>query len=176
MPYLEKKRESEPGIAKTVILTERDVQDAARLFRLLADPVRHKPGMPDIPETPFAPDALDRETLVSRARIVLGCRKLRDRYFNPVMFGEPAWDILLLLYISEYSASRPTLTTLSEWIDAPVTTVMRWVDFLEEERLAERQGQPAGGRNAHVGLLEKGRAGLESYLGTVPDEGRPATG
>lgn len=165
MPSSEENSSNKAAVAKTVSLTEKDMKDAARLFRLLADPMLLATAIPDLAA---APGAQDRESLVSRARIVLNCRKLRERYFKPVIFGEPAWDILLVLYIAEHSSGKPTMTRLAEWIDTPLSTVVRWMNFLEEERLVERQGHPTDKRTVFVRLLEKGRNALDSYLGAVP--------
>jgi DNA-binding MarR family transcriptional regulator len=153
-------------IAKTVTLTEKDIKDAARLFRLLTDPVLVASALPDFSFA--APGTTEREILISRARIVLNARRLRERHFNRVMFGEPAWDILLMLYASDQSPGRLTLSRLAEWIETPLTTVVRWVNFLEEEHLVERQAHPTDRRTVFIKLRETGRAALDAYLGTIP--------
>ena len=156
---------SQTEISKTVSLTERDIRDASRLFRLLADPALAMGGLSD----QLAPSSgtQDREILVSRARIVLNSRRLRERFFRRIMFGEPAWDILLLLYVSERSG-RLTMSRLAEWVEAPLTTVARWVKFLEEEHLVERTAHPTDRRTVFISLLDKGRTALDSYLGLIP--------
>lgn len=166
MPRSEANDPSGAEAAKTVTLTEKDIRDAARLLRLLADPALVAIGLPDLLSA--ASETKDRETLISRARIVLSARRLRERFFNRIMFGEPAWDILLMLYVSEQSAGRLTMSRLAEWVETPLTTVVRWVNFLEEERLVERQAHPTDRRTVFINLLEKGRAALDSYLGMIP--------
>ncbi len=168
MPAPATKNRGEPKGPKTVTLTEKDMKDAARLFRLLADHAIAPNGVSEF----FAksPGPADRETLVSRARIVLHARRLRQRHFNRIMFGEPAWDILLMLYVSEQSAARLTLSRLAEWVETPLTTVVRWVNFLEEEELVARQPHPTDRRTVFVTLRQKGRAALDDYLGSVPEE------
>lgn len=160
--------DSNTEISKTVTLTERDLRDVARLFRLLADPAMVANPVPDLHSE--ATGTKDREKLISMARIVLGSRRLRERCFNRIMFGEPAWDILLMLYASEQSSGRLTMTRLAEWVDAPLSTVARWVKFLEEEQLVERQPHPTDRRTVFIILLEKGRKALDSYLGMIPGE------
>ena len=49
------------------------------------------------------------------------------------MFGEPAFDILLALYI-EGDAQPVMITTLVEAVGTPMTTTLRWVEALERER------------------------------------------
>ncbi|HYC94597.1 MAG TPA: MarR family transcriptional regulator [Sphingomicrobium sp.] len=160
------KLDSDADIPKTVALTDRDLRDATRLFRLLADPELMAKFFPEFLSTPAG--TKDRDTLISRARIVLSARRLRDRFFNRDMFGEPAWDILLMLYVSEQTSGRVTMTRLAEWVDVPLTTVVRWVKTLQEEQLVERQAHPTDRRTDFIVLLEKGRKALDSYLGIIP--------
>lgn len=153
---------------KTVTLTERDVRDAARLFRLISDPTLLASGLSELfPSPAQAGSGIDRETLISRARIVFNGRRLRERHFDRQLFGEPAWDILLLLYIAEQSSARLTSTRLAELIETPLTTVGRWLNHLEMDRLIERQPHPTDRRTVFIKLLEKGRAALDSYLGSI---------
>lgn len=167
--------DSEPSnaddeLGKIVRLTDQDVRDATRLFRLLSHPAG---GLP--PETKLlrASDGQPtREDLVARARIILNSRRLRWRYFSPAIFGEPAWDVLLVLYVTEVSDARLTIGKLADWIKTPHTTALRWVGYLEKERLVERQPHPTDRRVIFIRLLEKGRVALEAYLRAVPD---PAT-
>lgn len=166
MPKSEAREPNRTEVAKTVTLTEKDIRDAARLLRLLGDPALAATGLSDLLSATSG--ATDRETLVSRARIVLSARRLRERYFNRIMFGEPAWDMLLALYVSEQSAGRLTMSRLSELVETPLTTVVRWVNILEEQRLVERQAHPTDRRTVFIRLLEKGRAALDSYLGMIP--------
>ena len=159
--------EASSEIAKTVSLTEKDVRDAARLLRLLADPT-----LAENAGTGFfrpGPVTADREIRRSRARAILNSRRLRDRFFSRDLFGEPAWDILLLLYASDQSAGRLTMTRLAEWIEVPLTTVGRWVKILEEERLVERQAHPTDRRTVFINLLEKARTALDTYLARLSD-------
>lgn len=164
-----KSEATDPGgqeTAKTVTLNEKDIRDAARLFRLLADPALVPNGLSEFMAA--APGTRDREVLVSRARIVLNARRRREQFFNRVMFGEPAWDILLMLYASEQSAGRLTMSRLAEWVETPLTTVVRWVNFLEEEGLVRRQPHPTDRRTVFIKLLDTGRGSLDAYLGVLP--------
>jgi len=170
MPKAERAALTEAEIAKTVTLTERDVEDAARLFRLLADPAvlpNLLPGfLPPVGQSPTG--ATDRQSLISRARIVLNARRIRNRYFHPDLFGEPAWEILLAPYVAEESGARFTTGKLAEWIEAPLSTVVRWVRTLEEQSLVGRADHPTDRRIAFIRLLNKGRKALDAYLGAIP--------
>ena len=172
MHYPKSTASSELEVAKTVSLTKKDIRDAARLFRLLADPAVVGNGLPDwlSTTTPSTTASPGREALISRARIVLNARRLRERHFKRAIFGEPAWEILLFLYIAEQSEGRLTTSRLAEWIATPLTTVLRWIDYLEREQLVARQPHPTDRRIVFIKLTEKGRTAMDSYLGAIPGQ------
>jgi hypothetical protein len=75
---------------------------------------------------------------VEEARRHYRLRRIRDQEFGPTLFGEPAWDLLLDLYIA---ASDPRLVSvMSASIAASVSTqdTARWLTRLEEQGLVER--------------------------------------
>lgn len=159
---------TDPQTAKTVALTEKDLKETARLLRLLAELGFAEQALP----TPFpAGDSVggasDRQALIAKARIMLGARRARERYFHRDLFGEPAWEILLALYIVEESGARFTTSKLAEWIEAPLSTVVRWIKALEEKSLVGRVDHPTDKRIVFIRLLEKGRKGLDAYLGAI---------
>ena len=142
-----------------IVLSERDVREAVRLLGLFATALGDQ-------EAPDQGDrnATSREELVLRARIVLGSRRRRFRYFNRSMFGEPAWDILLVLYITETTEGRQSTGRLAELVETPLSTAARWIDYLHRERLVERESHPTDKRVVYIRLLAKGRELLDSYL------------
>lgn len=156
----------EAAVSKTVTLSEKDLRDAARLFRLISDPKLLASGLPDL--FPPAGEGADQETLIARARIMFNARRLRERYFDREIFGEPAWDILLLLYIADQSSGRLTTSRLAEQIEAPLTTATRWLNHLETKGLISRQGHPTDRRIIFIKLLDKGRTALEGFLSSIP--------
>jgi len=153
---------------KTVTLTERDLNDAVRLFRLFADPAlsgHDIGGFLSSEERAGGPS--DRQSLAAKARLVLSSRLTRERYFRRDLFGEPAWEILLALYVIEDSGARFTISKLAECISAPLSTVVRWVKTLEEQSLVSRVNHPTDRRIIFVRLLDKGRKALDDYLSAI---------
>lgn len=142
-----------------VVLTEKDAREAARLLRLLADA-----GGQSLPDVVAEGDLASPESLVSRAHILFQSRRDRYHHFNRAMFGEPAWDTLLALYINDLGGRRLTASRLAELIEEPFSTVFRWIDYLEKERLIERVPHPNDKRTTIIRLLEKGRKSMEDYL------------
>lgn len=156
----------------------RDIRDATRLLAIIASAERTDEehgdgGGEDLVATTTAPrrqpQLVSREVLVSRARRHLRERQLRKQFFNRATFGEPAWDTLLVLYISEHSGRRLTIGRLADWIEAPLSTTQRWIGYLEKERLIAKQGHPDDRRIAYLVLLEKGQALLNDYFTAALD-------
>lgn len=142
-----------------VTLTRKDARDAARLFELLAKAVDEVPAG-------AGPGALPshRSQLVSRARSILSGRQLRQVHFHRAMFGEPAWEIMLLLYIMETEGDRQTPSKLAAWTGTPLSTTVRWLDYLEKKQLVSRQGHPNDKRVVFISLLERARDAMDAYL------------
>ena len=170
MPVPEPPASGDVDTAKTVTLTEKDVRDAARLFRLISDGTPWTSLVLSEHEVPHRSSAepAPHDMLVSRARVVLHARRLRARHFNRVMFAEPAWDILLLLYLADTSEGRQTIGQLAELVETPLTTVLRWVGYLEKEHLVERRDHPTDRRIVFIRLTDKGRNALDAYLDEMP--------
>ncbi|HEX8124215.1 MAG TPA: hypothetical protein VF548_01380 [Allosphingosinicella sp.] len=93
--------------------------------------------------------------VVEEARRHYRLRRMRDQEFGPALFGEPAWDILLDLYIA---ASDPRLVSvMSASMAASVSTqdTARWLVLLEEQGLVERFNSGADASCAIVTLSQK---------------------
>ena len=139
-----------------VALTGRDIEDARRLLGLLtgSQTCRASDG-----------DALASSPakLLAKARQIVAHRRKRVERFGRAMFGEPAWEMLLLLYVSQESA-RFTASRLAQAAGYSKATANRWMDYLEKERLVRRRPHPTDQRSIFVELTDKGTSSLEMYL------------
>lgn len=169
MPDPEPPVSGEAVPTKTVTLTEKDVRDAARLFRLISEGTAWANLVLSEQELPrrSSPAPTPRDDFIERARAVLHTRRVRTRHFNRAMFGEPAWDILLLLYLADSLEGRQTIGQLAELVETPLTTVLRWVSYLEKEHLVERNNHPTDRRIVFIGMTDKGRTVMEAFLGEI---------
>ena len=122
-----------------------------------------------VPKVDRPASSADREVLLSRAKKHFRDRQLRRQYCSRAIFGEPAWDSLLVLYISEFFGRRLTVGRLVDWIEAPLSTTQRWIAYLEKERLVAKEGHPDDRRMAYVRLLDKGRTILDDYFTAVAE-------
>jgi DNA-binding MarR family transcriptional regulator len=156
----DQKAQAEP---KTVILSARDVRDAKRLLSVLSGDQRPASDLSDASAS-TTPGFIDREVLIERARQIYLARRRRHRIFGKSMFGEPAWDVLLVLYIAEHAGPRYTIGRLTQVAGLATTTSLRWLDYLEGQRLIARDSHPTDKRAVFVEITDKGLHEMDSYL------------
>jgi DNA-binding MarR family transcriptional regulator len=154
---------------RTVTLSEKDLRDAARLFELLVDPATLRAAFTGLPPGGSQGLSHDRQQLHARARRELEGRRVREHYFDRQLFGEPAWEILLALYVNQDSGARLTTSKLAESVALPMSTVIRWLGALEQGGLVGRGDHPTDRRKVFIRLLDKGRQALDAYFGSMPD-------
>ena len=145
------------NVYRLVSLDERDVEDLHRLLGKLRDRSLDS-GAPDAE----VPDGEELK-LEQRARRLLENRRKRVAIFGAQMFAEPAWDMLLLLFLSG-RGRRQTQSSLCELSGASRSTAMRWIEFLAGRGLVRREDHPTDKRHNFVSLTEKGRHLLDLYL------------
>lgn len=107
-----------------------------------------------------------KSEMVDRATAILRERKRRGKYFNRSMFAEPAWDMLLAIYVMQ--GHRISVAKLVAKVDVPQTTALRWLQYLEKERFVGKAPDPDDRRQVSVHLLENGLQQLEAYLRSIP--------
>lgn len=118
----------------------------------------------DRPHSHARPEGEDAERLKTLARNILRARRMRARHLPKAMFGEPAWEMLLALYVADRSESRLTISRLTKESSAPATTSLRWLVFLERCKLVQRRDNPLDKRAVFIELTDLGRTAIEGYL------------
>ena len=157
--------------SKTVTLSERDVRAAARVLSLLVGTPSLFGDEDERPEQGTRSQASRSELLAAASKTFLN-RRRRCQHFGQGMFGEPAWDMLIALYIMEPSSARNTVGRLLTYSGVPSSTALRWLDYLEIHQLASREAHPTDRRTAFVEITDKGRQALDAYFsGTLAAEG-----
>jgi DNA-binding MarR family transcriptional regulator len=110
-------------------------------------------------------------SLVQEARKIIANRTLRRQLFPTTIFGEPAWDILLVLY-SQSTGTDKSVATLSKLTDAPLSTIIRWVKYLEDAGLVMREPNHSNHMRDLVHLTDKASRALQFYLLQVARDGQ----
>ena len=109
-------------------------------------------------------------TLAGRERFL---RSQRRKLFNPHMFGEPAWDILLALCEIDEVERRLSIAELTAITNVPLTTSLRWLSYLEEQDLVSRAIAPHDQRMVLIELTDEGRRTMERYFKEKLDIAEP---
>jgi DNA-binding MarR family transcriptional regulator len=91
-------------------------------------------------------------------------RVSRRRFFSPGLFGEPAWDILLDLYIAEKESQSISISAACLGAQVPMSTALRHLKLLEQEGLVSREPDARDGRRHHVRISDKGYALMTAYI------------
>jgi hypothetical protein len=104
-------------------------------------------------------------SLLGLARKAYSLRRRRSAIFgNAELFGEPAWDILLDLYIAHAEGKDVSVSSACIGSAAPATTGLRWLGVLAEEGLILRESDPADNRRVMVRLTPAGISAMERFF------------
>lgn len=91
-------------------------------------------------------------------------RSRRAAHFPDALFGEPAWDILLDLYVHACKGQDVSVSSACLAAQVPPTTGLRWVGLLEAEGLIARRPSQTDRRTVILDLTADGRARIERTL------------
>ena len=112
---------------------------------------------------PAGADPSDAD-LVARAELILAERRQRRHFLPAELFHEPAWDMLLALFVSRDERQPMNIKALVSMSDAPVTTSQRWIEHLHKLKLIDRVIDPADRRRVEISLSYGGDQAMRSYL------------
>ena len=176
---------------------QEEVNRIARTLAKLSEPearllVRSPDGSRE-PPSPFIEDQLHEATNGFRAgaplnrldadartglavsardvRRIIRLRRVRDQFFEPELFADPAWDMLLDLYAARLEHNRVSVSSLCIAAAVPATTALRWIKALTTSGIFERRADPHDGRRIFVALSDSAAAAMHAYFAAIVDEG-----
>ena len=107
---------------------------------------------------------------VALAERMYRARRLRDNYLPGELFGDPAWDLLLDLYVAQIEGRDIGVTSACVASCVPMTTALRWIGLLEEHALIERYDHPLDRRVHYLRLTSDGIRRMQAYLAQAERE------
>lgn len=126
------------------------------------------PPMDDPADPPKLRSVRTARSYLALARKAYALRRKRAAIFgNPDLFGEPAWDILLDLYIAQSEGKPVSVSSACIGSAAPSTTGLRWLGVLADEGLVVRENDCNDNRRVLVRLTSSGMAAMDRYFETV---------
>lgn len=92
-------------------------------------------------------------------------RRQRDLLFeNPNLFGEPAWDMLVDLFIATEEGKKISVSSLCVAAAVPMTTALRWITILENEGLVTRTADAGDARRYFLSLSADAYAKVKTHF------------
>ncbi len=148
-----------------ITLSGKDLDDARRVLTKIV--AQSNPASPTgvVSEGCWLPFETDpaRQELLRRAQTALDNRRRRAQIFRRGMFGEPAWEMLLVLYVGDPRHPQ-SIGNLSESAGVNGTTALRWLDVLEGDQLIRRENHPFDKRSVLIHLTDKAREAMDLYF------------
>lgn len=117
-------------------------------------------GGPAAAPAPLLPDP-------QAVRQIIANRQARARFFDPALFGDPAWDMLLDLTAAHGEGQRVSVTSLCIAAAVPATTALRWLTQMVESGIFIRVPDPADKRRAFIALSDKALAAMSAYFASL---------
>lgn len=112
--------------------------------------------------------ARSRSEYAEIARRTYAIRRQRGAIFgNSELFGEPAWDILLDLYVAHADGTPVSVSSACIGSAAPPTTGLRWLGVLAEHDLVVREQDPDDQRRVLVRLTDRGVEAMDRYFASA---------
>jgi hypothetical protein len=147
------------GIANELLAMARELEMSAHDM-----PGIHRPPHAAPPSPPQAAGH-DHPVWVELARQTYDDRRRRSKIFkSDELFGEPAWDILLDLFIAAKERRRVSVTSACIGSAVPSTTALRWITILERGGLLTREADPGDARRVYVRLSPRGYEAMLEYF------------
>lgn len=113
-------------------------------------------------------DSLQRQltgsTDVQQPLHYVRARKMRQELFPGKYFGDPAWDIIVELYVAALSGKTFATSDIGLEAGIPMTTVLRYLALLEQDGIVQRWSDPSDGRRVLVKLTERGTHNLQQIF------------
>jgi DNA-binding MarR family transcriptional regulator len=127
---------------------------AEHLRRTMREPQERLGSVPPLPPAGLLAEAL---------RLSAG-RRARDRLFGRDLFPNPAWNILLELFVAAEEGRNVTIKSACVAAGVPQSTALRHIAHLIEVRLATRAQHPSDARSAYLKLTDRGRGKMVAFI------------
>ncbi|WP_169053538.1 helix-turn-helix domain-containing protein [Alteraurantiacibacter aquimixticola] len=149
--------------------TPREMRDLASTLLRLADSLDQDWEPPQSKSIFRWPNALTRIeknalNLAMKARLIYDSRRKRRELIPAEYLGEPAWDMLLELFMQYSGGAKVSTSSLCIASDCPQSTALRYIAELEKGGMVKRSSSHHDKRVNFVELTDKGIIAVGTYL------------
>ena len=100
---------------------------------------------------------------ITLVKEIIRSRRQRDFIFGADLFGEPAWDILLEIYLAKLTETKMSFKSGCIASAVPMTTALRWIRRLQDEGWINRVADATDPRRSWLTLTEQGSNAMREY-------------
>ena len=130
----------------------------------LATAVRHARATSLSNTRAMEPISVRHATARDRAASLLALRKRREDALGADLFAEPAWDILLDLFVRYIDRTKTSTTSAALAARVPLSTALRHVSILVQKGLVRQTVSTTDLRLQYVSMSDAGVAHMLSLL------------
>jgi DNA-binding MarR family transcriptional regulator len=105
-----------------------------------------------------------RQHVLAIAETVVAFRQRRQDFFAADLFGEPAWDILLDLFVAALKGEERLVKQLCIAAQLPSTTALRYISRLEDGGIVRRIADKVDRRRIYIALTRKGFEAMQELI------------
>ena len=98
------------------------------------------------------------------ARLLMRMRSERDQQFLPGLFQDPAWDIMLDLFVARVDGHDLSVSAVCVGCRAASATTLRYLAVIQEAGLVERKPDPSDRRRSYVRMTAEGSERMKRAL------------
>jgi DNA-binding MarR family transcriptional regulator len=98
------------------------------------------------------------------ARLLLRERRDRDLVLETAMLGDPAWDMVLDLFVAGEDGKSVPVSSVCYTAGVSSTTALRWLTVLAEKNVIVRTDDAHDKRRVNASLTSTTRASIRDYL------------
>lgn len=106
-----------------------------------------------------------RTAALEAAKRELALRRRRNEILGDELFGEPAWDMLLGLFVADEEQRRLSVPSLCSAAGVPPSTALRWLVTLERRGAVVREANPADPVDDDQSLVTLTRSERDRLIG-----------
>lgn len=102
-------------------------------------------------------------------RQIIANRQRRARFFDPQLFADPAWDMLLDLTAAHAEGQKVSVTSLCIAANVPATTALRWLSQMVEAGVFRRAADPMDRRRVFIELSDASITAMAGYFAALDE-------
>jgi hypothetical protein len=99
-------------------------------------------------------DAEDRRIALAVAKALIALQGGRRSAPLPSLFADPAWDMLLDLFVAKAEERPVSISSVSIASGVPASTAYRWIEALLDRDAVRRRPDPLDRRRVYIEITE----------------------